>query len=568
MAHRPAGRSATRLAPSPLPVREPAAAPDWLRPAIVLLAALLLMAWSSPETGDSDTWWHLKTGQYILQQHKLPAPDPFAFTTYHGHDAYRNEAATRHFNLTHEWLAQILLYSVFAATGFTGLILLRSLLIAGFCALVGLAAYQRTRGFYRSVTAGLAAGTVACAFTSDRPYLFTFVFMAATLAILEHRRRLWVLPPLFLLWANLHGGFFAGWLVLGAYCAESLFLRLFRKPQEDERTLWLVAAASILASAINPNGLRVIPVMLSYRSSPMQSAVWEWQYPLPWPPTPFSILLALALAILIWKRRESRPVDWLLLLGFGSLAMLAVRNIFMAALVCPLLIAAYVPWKRALPATYAYVAAALLVVGIAIPVMQGKAFQFRAADWKFPVGAADFLLAHHITGPMFNTYEIGGYLIWRLYPQERVFVDGRALNESVYLDYQRIAGNADSNGGKSADDLLKEYGIEVIVMDGFEFTSGIPYFLPAALSDPSQKDWKLVFQDAQAVVYMRHPPPDVQVLNSFDALASMESQCSTMIEHVPGRSKCAQGLADLFARIGDTGRARLWQLRWAQYRTE
>jgi hypothetical protein len=536
------------------------AAPVWLRPAILGLSALLLMAWSTPETLDPDTWWHLKTGQYIVQHHGLPVPDPFAFTTYLGKQAYRTEELTRYFNLTHEWLSQILLYLTYASSGFTGLILLRAALITTFCALMGLATYSRTKGFYRSVGAALAAATVACQFTADRPYLFTFVFLAATVAILEFRRwRFWILPALFLVWANFHGGFFVGWLALGAYCAESLFLRLRGKPQPDERLLWLAAIACILVSGINPNGFHVIPVMFSYRSSVLQSSVWEWQYPLPWPPTPFSTLLAGAVAMVFWKRRETRPVDWLLLFGFGTLAMLAVRNIFLAALVGPLLIASYIPWKKAFPAAAEFLVAILLLVGIGIPIVEGKAFQFHAADWKFPGGAADFLLAHHISGRMLNTYEIGGYLIWRLWPQEKVFVDGRALNEAAFQDYQRMAGNADSTTGKSAEDLLAQYGIEVIVMDGFEYNSGTPYMLPAALSDPKQTEWKLVYMDSVAVVYMRHPPPDVRVLNSFDALASLESQCSTTIEHEPFRPKCAAGLADLFARIGDGVRARRWQ---------
>jgi hypothetical protein len=164
-----------------------------------------------------------------------------------------------------------------------------------------------------------------------------------------------------------------------------------------------------------------------------------------------------------------------------------------------------------------------------------------------------------------NTYEFGGYLIWRLWPQERVFVDGRALNESVFQDYRRMSANADNTGGKSGEELLRDYGIEVIVMDGFEYTSGTPYLLPAALSDPKQTEWKLVYMDAQAVIYMRHPPPDVPVLNSFEALASMESQCSNTLEHEPFRPKCAAGLADLFAQIGDGARARRWQTIYRKY---
>jgi hypothetical protein len=154
---------------------------------------------------------------------------------------------------------------------------------------------------------------------------------------------------------------------------------------------------------------------------------------------------------------------------------------------------------------------------------------------------------------MFNTYESGGFLLWKLWPQERVFVDGRALNEQVFLDYRRIIGNDDQ-----AQELLKKYGIEVILTNAFEAISGSPYFLPAALSDPSQKEWKLVYRDAQAVIFMRNPPAGVQQIQNFEALASAEMQCSEYIRHDPNHTLCAGGLADLFSRIGDTVRAQRW----------
>src|SRR3954451_23770183 len=94
------------------------APPRWLRPTLMVLAALLVMAWSSTEVGDTDTWWQLKTGQFLLQQHKLPSPDPFAYTTYLGKAAYATEDVTRYFNLTHEWLSQIVLYVTYAGGGY------------------------------------------------------------------------------------------------------------------------------------------------------------------------------------------------------------------------------------------------------------------------------------------------------------------------------------------------------------------------------------------------------------------------------------------------------------------
>src|SRR6202043_1125535 len=105
----------------------------------------------------------------------------------------------------------------------------------------------------------------------------------------------------------------------------------------------------------------------------------------------------------------------------------------------------------------------LVLAGLAIGLARGSFFQFRVADWRFPSGAADFLLAHGVTSPMFNTYEYGGYLMWRLWPQERVFIDGRALSESVFMDYARILYNHDeSDGGRTADQLLDDYGVQGI----------------------------------------------------------------------------------------------------------
>jgi hypothetical protein len=252
-------------------------------------------------------------------------------------------------------------------------------------------------------------------------------------------------------------------------------------------------------------------------------------------------------------------VDWLLFGAFGAAALMAYRNMNLVGLAGPILIASYLPsWKRALPVAAEFLVGGLLLVGAGAGIARGSAFQLRAADWKYPSGAADFLLAHHVSAPMFNTYEKGGYLLWRLWPQERVFIDGRALNESVFQDYRRIIANANATGGKSGRELLDQYGIQVIVMNGFERNAGDPYVLAAILADPAQTEWKLVYQDAQAVIFMRHPPPGVEPLRSLDALTSMETQCEVTIENDPAHPRCAHGLAHLFDRIGDKARARRW----------
>jgi hypothetical protein len=554
MAQRSAHRTA-KPAPAPVaPVAPPLIAPQWLRPAIILLAAALLFVWFSPEVADSDAWWHLKTGQYILQTHRLPDPDPFAFTTQNAKPAYPDEPIVRHFNLTHEWLAQIVLYLAYAVGGFPGLVTLRALLLLGVCSLTGLVAYRRADNFYLAVAAAITTGTVAVRYTSDRPFLFSFLFMAATFAIVEYRRYMWALPPLFLVWANMHGGFFLGWVVLGVYCADAVFFRGARLTAEDKK-LFLVTAVAVGASLLNPNFLEPLRMTMLYRQSKLQVRLWEWQHTALWPMEAFSAILFAGLIVLLISAWRVRFTDWIFFLGFSGAAIWAVRNAMLFAIVVPVLIAAYFPWKRALPAIAEFAAAGLLLLGVGVSVAQGAGLQFRAAEWKYPWGAAKFLADHHITGPLLNSYVDGGFLMWRLWPQEKVFIDGRALSDNVWEDFTRIAYNV---AGSDPRHLLETYGIEVIVLDGFEYTSGEPFRLIPVLALSKPVEWHLVYADPSAVVFMRHLPQGVAPVDNVSAMTSLEEGCKNYIAHDPYHSKCARGLALLYDQIGDKRVARSW----------
>src|SRR4029077_5035491 len=115
----------------------PAARSAWLRWVVLALAGLALMAMFSDEMADADTWIHLRTGQWMWENHKLPIPDPFAWTTYLGKPVYPGEAATRDLNLKHEWLGQVIVYLVYATVSIPGMVLFRAGCVTGFCAIVG-----------------------------------------------------------------------------------------------------------------------------------------------------------------------------------------------------------------------------------------------------------------------------------------------------------------------------------------------------------------------------------------------------------------------------------------------
>ncbi|HEX3747249.1 MAG TPA: hypothetical protein VHW09_25105 [Bryobacteraceae bacterium] len=548
-----------RSVPRPAPVSSaPSTISRWFPAVAGVLTAILWLGWFSPEISDSDFWWHLKTGQYIVQKHALPVPDPFAYTTAGAGEAYGGEAVTRYFNLTHEWLAQALFYLVWRTAGFGGVVLFRAALLAAMCGLVGLTAWRRCGGFYRSLAASCATAALAIRFALDRPYLITFLLLAATIAMLEYRRWLWLLPPLFLIWANCHGGFFLGWLVLAAYCAEALWQR-----SADARQLCLVSAISVLLSGVNPNGFRIFEVLLYYRSSSLTKNLLEWARP-PWFAfNEFTALWIAAALLMALAWRRVRVVDWILLAAFLAAAFSAQRNTILVGLIAPVAIVSYFPWKRALGPLVPF-AASLVLIGGAMAASWGSAFQLRAAEWRYPAGAADFLLAHHVGGHIFNTYEYGGYLIWRLWPEQQVFIDGRSLSESLFQDYGRILYNVDEPG-QSAQQLLDRYGVETIVMNSFEYSEGLVYKLAPALADPQQNEWKLVFEDPAAIVLMRHPPAGVAPLDSLRILTHMEAECELHLRIEPNMPLCARSLAQVFTQVGDQARARQWLATYRQY---
>ncbi|HYL77372.1 MAG TPA: hypothetical protein VEU96_24375 [Bryobacteraceae bacterium] len=545
------GSGATRADPGVRPTAEAAPPlPGWLQMVVLGIAATCLLGFFSTEADDTDFWWHLKTGQYIVQQHALPVPDPFAYTTAMNPPSYPGEEQLRHFNLTHEWLAQAMMYGVYSIGGLPAVILARAGLLAALCGLVGFLAARRTGKFYAGVAAAFATASVATWVAVDRPMIVTFLFVAVFIAVLESRRGLWFLPALALIWANCHGGFFLGWVVLLIYCAA------------EWRRLWLVTACAIAVSALNPNGFGVISTLFRYRQSAMTGSLVEWHRPYLWgSPYAFDLLLYAAALALILSWRKVRLADWLLFAAFAGAALLAFRNILLIGLLAPILIATYFPFRFRLPRAAAWAVPPLLVGVLVTGILRGSFFQLHGAMWKFPVGAADYLLANHVPGPLFNTYEHGGYLIWRLWPQYKVFIDGRSLSETLYKDYQQILSNPNSDAeqvtGPRAD-LLQRYGIQTVVMNTFEFNRGGAYTLALALGNPATTDWQLVYDDAQSLVFLHRPPAGTPVFADKlpHVVDHLERECTANIEHSPVTYLCARTLADLWMRAGDTPRAR------------
>jgi hypothetical protein len=375
-------------------------------------------------------------------------------------------------------------------------------------------------------------------FTADRPALVTFFFTALFITVFETGRGVWALPVLSLVWANAHGGFFLGWIVCGAYAI-------------DQRTKkrWAVTAACVLASSVNPNRLGVIETLLRYRQSYLTSTLIEWSRPHLWgPPYAFDILLYAAAVTLLISWRRVRIADWMLFAAFAAAALVAFRNMILIAFLAPILIGSYLPRPR-FRAWAPYACAAAAAALAVLLLSRGRLFELRAAEWRYPAGAARFLDAHNVTAPLFNTYEYGGYLIWK---GRRVFIDGRALSEAVYQRYLKALRT--ELGDRTLAATLGAYQIGAIVMNAFEYTSGALY--PLALTLAGEPEWKLVYDDPQAMVFLRETPTGMQVIDKARILDHLERECALHIANDPEFPLCARTLADLFLRLGNRNRAR------------
>jgi hypothetical protein len=393
--------------------------------------------------GDADFWWLLRAGRYMVETLSFPTTDPFSATA-RGAEW-----------LNHAWGFELLAYGIYALAGTTGVILLQGLAAsATFGVLYGL---LRRESVGRGWSLGLLSlGALAThGFWSPRPQLVTYLLLAVFARILAdyqagRQNRLWWLPVLTALWANLHGGFLAG-PALVALCAAGELVGWALGDETGRegglaraRALLLWFAASVVASLANPFHYRalVFPFqVLGDRTA--QAWIAEWASPPFAHPQVLVLELMLGLLLLL-ALGTARPVPWrdlVVLLPLVHLGFQAIRNTPLLVIVATPILGRAVAscarthWPR-LPALGrgAVAAAALgfvlsacsLVAGSRQPVRVLDAFRpaFGVAD-TLPAGAVEFLRREGRRGTLWNEYVWGGYLIWHLYPELRVSIDGR-----------------------------------------------------------------------------------------------------------------------------------------------
>jgi len=430
---------------------------------VTILALAFAFVLGLDKISESDTFWHLKTGEWILSHMAIPRADSFSATV--------NGKPW----LDWEWLFQAGIYIVYAWGGFNALVVWKALTVG----LTGLVVFFTSRrngaGVPLAALAMMAALVAARARLEVRPDVVMLLFAALTVSLLESARRgnlpslLW-LPLLELVWVNVHGSFLLG---IGLMAIYSLVHATRFGLRKEWRCLWLVVGALALSCAaclVNPFGLRLVQHAIEQtRSSGPSGSLGEWQ------PTRQLLLTepdwavqvfwwlfwlnpVVLVAVLAIKRGTFPWAHSLVVAAMSVLGLYANRFTALYAVVTAPILAHGLAvvrenlagkkrsdWGQATAGIAAGIAAALLI----FVVVTNRWAIAESRPAKFGVGVDESVVPTQALSVMqllpqglnlFNTYLSGGPLIWTGYPQWRAFCDGRAnLYGREFVDRYRQA---------------------------------------------------------------------------------------------------------------------------------
>ena len=446
---------------------------------------------------DLDIWWHLATGRWILQHHGVPVTDPFS--TYGMDKPW----------LAYSWLFDIVVQFLYQAFGYAGIVVYEIVVrVALAIVLFHLVRSLMPRFWRAAAITGIAlyAGSYAI---GPRPGMLTMLLSIVELDILLSARRtgntkrLWLLPPMLCLGANWHIQFVYGLLLVGVFTAEPILNRIARTDRHGENQLGakqfaVTLAACFLATLVNPYGIKLYSTVFQYMHQPnVFNLVVELRAMSFREPQHFAVvLLALAAAMAIGWRRDPRLLWPMLLACAAVLALRSVKEIwFLAAISAGALADGWFPVGIEARRGFLSRGQLLAAVGVLAVLVVGYRHYDVSNAWlemqvngNFPEAAAQYIERNHLTGPLYNDFNDGGFLIWRL-PWLRVAIDGRT---NVHGD-ERVAHSSAVWGGKpgwASDPELLSANI-IVARSDTTF---------AALLRLDQR-FKIVFENSQAVVF-------------------------------------------------------------------
>jgi len=410
---------------------------------LCLAGPLWYLSWGYTEMMGSDMWWHVAAGRELLQTGTLWMVDDWSYTEL-GSDW-----------LNHEWLADIIYYLWTYLWGIETLVYWKWLVVIATFTLLQLALARQSGNHFAGLACAGLAVAIAAPFIDVRPHLYTLLNYCLLLYLLLGRRaNPWILAPLFVVWVNLHGGFFFGLMALGILIFPWRDLSV-----PAVRSAFFIGLLCLVAAALNPSGIGTFLYPLKYAfddTSPFRQLA-EWQPP----DAPGGIRSPLfftfrwvALAGLVYffppvYRRI--PIPWegialtalTLAMAMTSRRFIPIFAISLAVMLAPL-VGLLLGWLRGRAVGVAVACAALLWATwrmIPYPLQAGPAFHYLVAEYTYPIDLMDFAVKNRLQGRLFSFYNWGGYVHWRTDGALKVYIDGRAdtlYDADTYNNYVAI----------------------------------------------------------------------------------------------------------------------------------
>lgn len=457
---------------------------------------------------DTDLGWHLRYGEHIWKTHAVWKTNEIGF-----------------FLKNYQWahsrnLSQLLIFIVFNYFGFWGLTLLNALVMT----LVFLFVYRSySKRIIFLILSSIFIFLISNAVTNLglRSQLFTFLGISFLFYYLLTNqnftwKRIFPFPLIFLVWANLHGGFILGFVLLAFTLLEKIILKkVLRKEAGQILKLTIAIIASFLSTLINPFGVKTYSEIFRHSWYPLNKLIAEWL-----PPSKTSVFLILTSVSLVFlgliiqknfssflkkKRSIFLALNWLFFLFF---AMKAKRHLPLFGLASIHFLAHIFSIKKTKPSScflFSRKAAIFAVLALSIlyrlknlpDLSKGWDSICRLSRWPLPCAAVEHLKTSPKACPhIFNAYEWGGFLAWHL-PQSKTFVDGRmpawptSERKSPYTIYLEII-----QAKEGFEEKLDQYQADCLFI-----SQGT--FLDLELKNNSHYLWEKTYEDEIAVIYQR-----------------------------------------------------------------
>jgi hypothetical protein len=455
-----------------------------------------IFVFDSGSIADPDIWWHLRNAEIFVQTHSVVHRDLYSFTA--SGARWINEA----------WLGELPYYFAWQWLGIRGIYLVMlaevELILLGVFAL----AWLESRNVKAAFCASWLAVWLATVSFGPRTLLAGWICLVAELLVFTQVRQreplIWLLPPLFMLWANLHGSWLIGMVLFGIFFASGLVQGTWgrvvavRWTPSQLRKLMLVSGLSVACLFLNPYTYHLVfyPFNFAFKQRLNVDHVDEWMS-LDFHSVRGKILFAMLAATLVLALVRKRR--WLLhelaftILGFYA-ALTYSRFLFLAAIVVTPTLAKeldfFTPYRRELDKPALNAAFMLAIVLGCVLRFPTREYLWRDTVRHYPVKAMTYLADFHPQGHVFNDCLWGGYLIWnaRHIP---VFIDSRIdifEYNGVFADY------LDAMGGKNSLELFDKYSIRYVL---YQQDSPLAYLLM------HNANWKVRYQDGTTVLLER-----------------------------------------------------------------